>query len=183
LRQRLTRLAHEILARHLGPGDLVVDATAGNGHDTLFLALRVSPGGHVFAFDLQKQALENTRERLAQAGSLCKLTLLQYGHERMSEKLPAEARGRLAAVMFNLGYLPGGDKQLTTSPSTTLAALQQSLELLAPGAILSVLAYRQHPGGQEECEAVRQALNKTQGFRLEIHDSPGPVLFLAHKDG
>lgn len=183
MRRSLTRVAHEILATRLGPGDPVVDATAGNGHDTLFLARCVNPGGRVFVFDIQPQALANTARRLADAGLSGHVTLLQCGHEQMRENLPAETHGRLAAVMFNLGYLPGGDKRLTTAPSTTLAALAQAAALLAPHGTLSVLGYRQHAGGREESEAVRRALENLGNFELEIHESPGPVLFLARKHG
>ena len=69
--------------------------------------------------------------------------------------LPESVAGRVQAVMFNLGYLPGGDKQRTTGASTTLAALQSALSLLAPGGVISLLAYTGHPGGREEAELVK----------------------------
>lgn len=180
-RNRLTHRAHEILQARLGPGDLAVDATAGNGHDSCFLARAVAPGGRVYAFDVQPQALQQTRERLIREGLAERVTLFHAGHERMAETLPEEARGRLAAVMFNLGYLPGSDRQTTTTTPTTLEALQQSVELLEPGGLLSVLAYRQHPGGAEESRAVQVFLQGRGELSLEVQDSPGPVLFIARK--
>ena len=113
------RWAQLILADRLRPGDVVVDATMGNGHDTLFLSQCISPGGRVFAFDVQASALEETRKRIPQEMS----TLFHAGHETMAQNIPAELHGRIAAVMFNLGYLPGSDKTCITRTETTLAAL------------------------------------------------------------
>ncbi len=183
MRPPLTRIAHLRLAAHLGQGDLALDATAGNGHDTLFLARQVGPGGRVFAFDLQPTALERTRQRLREQSLLERVTLHQAGHERMKELLPGEAWGRLSAVMFNLGYLPGSDKGLVTLPETTLPALEQALAALRPGGLLSVLAYRGHPGGKEESVAVARMLKARRDLELEITESPGPILFLARKSG
>ena len=182
-RKPLTRVAHEILLRHLAPGDLVIDATAGNGHDTLFLARTVAPSGRVYVFDIQPRALLQTRARLEEDGLADLADLFHAGHETMRELLPGEVHGRISAVVFNLGYLPGSDKRTTTLTDTTLQALQQSADLLAPGGLLSVLAYRHHPGGREESEAAGEFLGKLEGFRLESRESPGPVLFVARKDG
>ncbi len=183
MRQPLTRIAHLRLAAHLQQGDLALDATAGNGHDTLFLARQVGPTGRVFAFDLQPAALERTRRRLQEQSLLDRVILHQAGHERMKELLPEAAHGRLSGVMFNLGYLPGGDKRLVTLPATTLSALAQAISLLRPGGMLSVLAYRGHPGGEEEAAAVARLLQEQGDLKLEVLESPGPVLFLARKGG
>jgi tRNA1(Val) A37 N6-methylase TrmN6 len=138
-------------------GDWVVDATAGNGHDSIFLAERVLPGGRVFTFDLQAQAIEKTRENLAKQlliQQLAEVTLFQAGHERMAELLPTEARGRLRAVMFNFGYLPGGDKKIITREETSLAAVRIALEWLAEDGVMTVVLYPGHDGGREEASAV-----------------------------
>ncbi len=178
-RRPLTELAHQRLAAHLRPGHWVVDATAGNGHDTLFLARAVSPGGRVFAFDLQCRALAATRRRLEAAGLEAVVTLIRAGHQRMARHLPPEARGRLAVVMFNLGYLPGADKTLVTRPDTTLQALATAADWLAPDGLLSILAYRHHPGGAEETAAVSAWLEDLPGWTVEAHPSPGPLWWLA----
>jgi 16S rRNA C1402 N4-methylase RsmH len=150
--------SHEIVSARLRPGDVVVDATAGNGHDTVFLAERVLPGGRVFAFDVQEAAIAQTREQITnlklQITRAEDITLHHAGHERMGELLPEEARGRLRAVMFNLGYLPGGDKELITRVETTLSALGQALDWLAPDGVLTVVVYPGHEGGREEADAV-----------------------------
>ncbi len=152
-RGNLIELAHAAVSGCLRPGEWAVDATVGNGHDTLFLAAAVGEAGHVWGFDLQAQALANTGQRLAEAGLDAQVTLLATGHERMAECLPGQ-RGAIRAVMFNLGYLPGSDKHCTTRPATTRRALDAACDLLMPGGVITVIAYTGHPGGEEEAESV-----------------------------
>jgi ubiquinone/menaquinone biosynthesis C-methylase UbiE len=143
-------LSHFFLRGRVRPGDRVADATCGNGHDTLLLARLVGPAGKVWAFDLQEEALAKTRKVLAEAGCLAQTELLAAGHERLAEF----AQESLRAVVFNLGYLPGGDKGFVTRPEQTLAALDQAKRLLLPGGIITICVYTGHPGGAEEGEAV-----------------------------
>ena len=146
--------SHGLLENRVQPGDWVVDATAGNGHDTLFLARLAGPEGRVFAFDVQEAALVATRARLLEAGVLPGCTLIHAGHQHLSEHLPAEARGRLAAVVFNLGWLPGHDKQCITATTTTMTALALALDWIRPGGLLTVVVYPGHAGGEEESQAI-----------------------------
>lgn len=176
-RQRpLTQLAHQLIAPHVRADDITIDATAGNGHDSLFLAQQVGPCGQVHAYDIQQQALQATRQRLEGAGCGIQLHLHPDSHAHLLQTLPSDYRGRVAAITFNLGYLPGGDHATTTRIDSTLSALEQSLVLLRPGGVLSVLAYRGHPGGQEEADAVADWCGSRSGLVHEIHESPGPVL-------
>ncbi len=152
--------SHAILETRLRRGDVVVDGTAGNGHDTVFLAQHVLPGGQVFAFDVQEEAIARTREQVAslglQATSADDIILHHAGHERMAELLPGALHGGLRAVMFNLGYLPGGDKSRITRTETTMHALQQALEWLAPDGVMTVVVYPGHEGGREEADMVER---------------------------
>lgn len=184
-RPALTRIAQQRLSECLQAGDLAVDATVGNGHDTLFLAERVGPHGHVWGFDVQAQALAGARAQLQARHLAERVSLLHAGHEHMGEQLPPRAHGQLAAVMFNLGYLPGGDKQLTTRPATTLRALAAGAANLRPDGLLSVIVYRGHAGGQAEADAVDAWLRERPAtdWCVETIESPGPVLYLAHKTG
>ena len=166
---RLTELAQQAIAARLQPGDAAIDATAGNGYDTLFLARRVGESGRVFAFDLQPQALRQARARLQAAGLAARVTWHCLGHEHMDRVIPRSWHPRLRAAMFNLGYLPHGDKRLTTTAATTLAALERAIGLLAPGGRISLIAYTGHPGGMEECEAVRQWLGRQPDDLLSWH--------------
>lgn len=175
----LTSLAQQAVAAALTPGDLAVDATVGNGHDTLFLARCVAPHGRVFGFDVQAVALAGAHARLATAGLAGLVELELCGHERMRERLPTASHGRVAAVMFNLGYLPGADKALVTRAETTLAALDQAVALLRPGGLVSLLLYRGHTGAADEVAAVEAWLRQLErGLQLSSHTSPGPVLHL-----
>jgi SAM-dependent methyltransferase len=145
-------LSHLFLKARVQPWDRVADATCGNGHDTLFLARLVGEGGKVWAFDIQEEALANTRMLLEEEGCLARVELVAAGHERLAEFV----EGPLKAVAFNLGYLPGGDKSIITRSHGTLAALEQAARLLIPGGVITVCVYTGHPGGDEEGEAVEK---------------------------
>lgn len=167
--------AHAAIGVVLRTGSIAVDATAGNGHDTAFLAACVGPRGRVFGFDIQPAALATTRARLVAEGLAERVTLVHSGHEDLTRHIPARLHGKVRAVMFNLGYLPGGDKTRTTRPQTTLAALDGALCLLAPTGRLSVLAYTGHPGGRAETDGVlawTRALDPVR-FRTEATE-PAP---------
>ena len=147
--------AHAWVERVLRPGDLAVDATLGNGRDAAILAERVGPLGLVIGFDLQQEALDSARARLTSPGTADRVILVKTGHEGMAAVLARKAPGRRPrAVMFNLGYLPGGDRAFATKPDTTLAALASALDLLSPGGIITVVCYPGHVGGQDEQDAV-----------------------------
>jgi hypothetical protein len=160
LSERPTEAAHSLVRNHVKPGDQVVDATIGNGHDTIFLAEWVGPSGHVDGFDIQNEAIDSTHQKLRDH-SIKHVTLHQLGHETMDSIVEAPVK----AVMFNLGYLPGENKELITLAHTTLTALQKSVELLALDGIVTLVVYTGHPGGQEESEAVHafcRSLNPEQ---------------------
>ncbi|MEM9284053.1 MAG: class I SAM-dependent methyltransferase, partial [Verrucomicrobiota bacterium] len=137
---RVTEMAHALIKERLGPGDRAIDATVGNGHDTLFLADCVGKKGEVIGFDLQPEAIRSTRQRL---GSCDHVVLHEKGHELLA----SHTGGLVHAITFNLGYLPGGDKSIITQPDTTLKALVASLECLDPRGLLTVVAYPGHTGG------------------------------------
>jgi len=151
---------------HIQSGDILIDATAGNGHDTLFLAQQTGSTGLVFAFDLQSKALEQTRKCLAENAVDKQCILIQSGHENMEEQIPVTHHGKINAITFNLGYLPGTEKETTTQAQSTVAALDQSLKLLSPRGIISLLIYKGHPAGKEEYEAIKNWLKKKPGLRV-----------------
>lgn len=145
-------LSHFFLRERVREGDRVVDATCGNGHDTLLLARLVGPTGKVWAFDVQAAALGATRALLTGEGVLDRVELVSAGHERLAEIVRESVR----AVVFNLGYLPGGDKSFVTRPENTVTALQQAIDLLLPDGLVTACVYTGHPGGAEEGGAVEQ---------------------------
>ncbi len=177
---RLTDLAHERWRAVLRPGDAAVDATVGNGHDTLFLAKLVGPAGRAIGFDTQPDALFAARQRLDDAGFL-DARLYFDDHRKIAMFVDFPVR----VVCFNLGYLPGGDKTVTTRRESTIPAIAAAATILAPGGLLTVIGYRGHPGGAEEADAVRETLKSMTEFAVE--EIPGgesptsPVLFVATK--
>lgn len=177
---RLTELAHQHWREWICPGDTVVDATVGNGHDTLVLAQCVGPTGTVIGFDVQPDALDSARRRLLDAG-YHQARLDFDDHAKIAEFVTIPVR----IVAFNLGYLPGGDKRITTTAASTVRALEGAAKVLLPGGMITVIAYRGHAGGEAETEAVRECLRRLPGFAVE--EIPGsnspisPVLFIARK--
>ena len=125
-------LAKDVLRQAVREGDRVADATMGNGHDTLFLAELVGPEGHVDAFDIQEGALKSTAELLEAHGLQSRVTLFRRSHAEIAEAVS----GNLSAVVFNLGWLPGGDHAVTTRCESTRTAILAALELLRPGGVL-----------------------------------------------
>ncbi|HSK67961.1 MAG TPA: class I SAM-dependent methyltransferase, partial [Candidatus Limnocylindria bacterium] len=134
----------------LRPGDTAVDATLGRGRDCLALCELVGPQGVVYGFDPHPDAVRQTEALLREHGMFSRARLFQMGHERMAEAAPPGIR--LAA--FNLGWLPGSDKALTTRAETTMIALQSALALLAPGGMASVCVYPGHAEGARERDAL-----------------------------
>jgi len=186
---RLTDRVHYDLKQHLHPGNKVIDATAGNGHDTLFLAQNIGETGRVFSFDVQIQALRNTRQRIDQYieehSNISPVEYIHSGHEQMQAQLPVAVHGHIQAIVFNLGYLPQAAHTIITKPKTTLSALQQACELLRQGGIISILAYTGHQGGREEAEAIKQwllTLHENFEFDIEIPQntklSPPEYIFI-----
>jgi len=196
----LVNVAHNFIKDVLRPGDIAIDATVGNGHDTVFLLEQVSPSGKVFGFDIQQAALDSTR---AKVQSHCRtgervfrnvplrpecLTLIHASHKDMAEKVPRQYHGKINAIMFNLGYLPGGDKNIITQTESTLIAINIASHLLSSNGIITILAYPGHHGGDVETDQVKNfcsKLDKDQ-FEFSIVDSSeykqsAPRLFVIQK--
>ena len=150
----LTTLAHNLIEKELTEGDIVIDATIGNGHDTAFLAKQIGRQGTVFGFDVQQQAISTTQFHLEQA-KFENFCLFHASHSEMDRHIPTQQQGKVKLIMFNLGYLPGSDKTVITQTNTTLIALNKSIILLAPNGIVTIAAYPGHSGGEVETEQVK----------------------------
>lgn len=182
---RPTQLAKTILREAIREGDTVIDATAGNGHDTLFLAECVGPSGRVLAFDIQENAILSARQRITEAGFAGRVEFHQTSHAQMEEHATPAS---ISAVMFNLGFLPGENHELTTLASETLVAIHAAERLLKPGGVLSVICYPGHPAGATEAVEVetRIASLTSQGWRIAKYSMlgtrrPAPYLLLGRK--
>ncbi|MEZ7599610.1 class I SAM-dependent methyltransferase [Streptococcus sp. 27098_8_69] len=143
--KRPLEMAHDFLAQVITPEDVVVDATMGNGHDTLFLAKLAK---QVYAFDIQEQALEKTSQRIQEAG-LSNVDLVLQGHETVDQFVT-----EVKAAIFNLGYLPSADKSIITQPQTTIEALDKLCQMLVKGGRIAIMIYYGHEGGDIERDAV-----------------------------
>ncbi len=146
----LLQLQKQFILNHLGEGDVAVDFTMGNGHDTEFLSKTVGENGHVYAFDVQEQALASTAENLERAGCAHNYTLILDSHHNVKKYV----QGPIKAGMFNLGYLPGSDKKITTMRETTMPAIEAAVDLLDHGGVLLVAVYPGHAEGDAEGKMV-----------------------------
>lgn len=143
---KATKMAQSIVEKVIRENDVVVDATLGNGNDTLFL-MELVPEGRVYSFDIQASAIENYKKAY---GERKNISLIHDGHENINKYVSEKPR----VIMFNLGYLPGGDESIITKSETTIEALGKSLQLLIPGGIISIVSYIGHKGGLNEAEEV-----------------------------
>jgi SAM-dependent methyltransferase len=156
--------ARELIAAALPEGGTAVDATCGNGHDTVFLARLAGPSGSVFAFDIQPRAIEATRDKLRTGGLLERVSLIGESHAGLA----AHVEGAIDAAMFNLGYLPGGDHGLVTKPESTMDALSAILERLKPGGVVTLVVYTGHAGGMDEYRALRDYLSRLPQLEYSV---------------
>lgn len=178
--------SHELLQTIVTPGDYVIDATMGNGHDTLFLAQLVGPSGKVFAFDVQSQALENTRQRLTDNQASEQAELFLAGHETIAEQLASDLP--IKAAIFNLGYLPKSDKTIVTLPQTTKQAMDAILDRLVPSGRMILVIYYGHPGGVHEkdqvlnyCQALPQQQYSVLQYQFINQKNDPPILICVEK--
>ncbi|NLP17885.1 MAG: methyltransferase domain-containing protein [Firmicutes bacterium] len=150
--QNSLAFAQELIRQVLLPGEQAIDATAGNGHDTVFLARLVGSKGKIWAFDIQVEAIKNTEERLEKENLRQRVNLLLQGHENMAVYI----KKPVGAIMFNLGYLPGGDHSIITRPDTTISAVKSGLKLLRPGGIMTIVMYTGHTDGGTEAAQLKR---------------------------
>ena len=186
-RVSLTTKAHNIIQKHLDVGDYAIDATVGNGHDTLFLCKQVGIAGKVFGFDIQQQALDSTLSKLESEQFFNNTQLFHVSHGNMAQHIPTQYHRKIKAIMFNLGYLPGSDKSIITHTDSTLLALNQSIKLLAASGIITITAYPGHQGGYEETRLIKQWCDhlSAEQYTVQIIYSSdkktAPILFIIQK--
>ncbi len=144
-------IIHRVLNEHIKPGDICIDATAGRGKDTLFLAGLVGESGRVTAFDIQEEAVESTRALLRENGMENRVRVVLESHANMADY--AEP-GTVSAITFNFGWLPGGDHNVFTRPGSSIAAIKAGLPLLRDEGIMTLIIYY----GRETGFAERDAL-------------------------
>ena len=174
----LLELQKSFILRHLKEGGTAVDFTMGNGHDTAFLSKTVGCSGHVYAFDIQKQAVDSTAAHLHKVGCPENYTLILDSHHSAGKYVDRS----INAGMFNLGWLPGGDKSVTTLRETTLPAIKTAISLLAPDSVLTVAVYPGHAEGDAEGKMIADYLSelprwKVCATQIKIINSPTSPYF------
>ena len=180
----LIELHKHFILEHLGEGEVAVDFTMGNGNDTLFLSKTVGETGRVYAFDIQEEALNSTRERLLTENAPENYTLICASHHRIREFV----REPIKAGMFNLGYLPRSNRKcVTTIRETTMPAVEAAIDMLLPDGVLIIAIYPGHEEGALEGDMLREYFKTTSRFKIcpsEFHilNSPtSPYFFLVEK--
>ena len=175
----LLDLQKHFILTHLHEGDVAVDFTMGNGHDTEFLSKTVGSNGHVYAFDVQEQALSSTSKHLKEANCPENYTLILDSHHNVKNYVDRPIK----AGMFNLGYLPGSDKKITTMRSTTLPAIEAAISLMDKDAIILVAIYPGHAEGDAEGKMICEYLSTLSRYRvcatrINILNSPTSPFFI-----
>lgn len=169
----------EFILRHLKEGDVCADFTMGNGHDTEFLSKTVGENGKVYAFDIQKSAVESTAKNLKAAGCPDNYILINDSHHNLKNYI----KEPIKAGMFNLGYLPGGDKSITTMRETTIPAIDAAIEMLDKDACLNIAVYPGHKEGELEGEEICERLSQLSRYKVcvtkvKILNSPTSPYFI-----
>lgn len=154
---QITEWCHHFIKEHVKEGALCIDATAGNGNDTQILCELVGDKGKVFAFDIQEKAVNNTKARLEKAGLANRAEILLDSHINMGKYVE---EGTVHCIVFNFGYLPGGDHNLATRGETSVEAIYSGLRLLCKGGMMSLCVYSGGDSGFEERDAIFGALRE-----------------------
>lgn len=175
----LLQLHKYFIMNHLREGDVAVDFTMGNGHDTEFLSFSVGEKGRVYAFDVQEAALRSTEQHLIEVGAPKNYTLIHDSHHNVKNYVKEPFK----AGMFNLGWLPGGDKSITTLRETTLPAIEAAIDLMDRDAVLNVAVYPGHAEGDAEGKMICDYLAgisryKICATRINILNSPTSPYFI-----
>ena len=162
---QITEWCHHFIKEHVQEGDICIDATAGNGNDTLLLCQLVGEDGKVFAFDVQEMAVKNTRKRLVEHDVSERAEVILDSHVNMG-KYAEEAT--ISCITFNFGYLPGGDHALATQKDSSITAIYEGLRLLKKGGIMSLCIYSGGDSGFEERDAILNELGQLDGKKYLV---------------
>ena len=159
---KVLTFAKKLLKEKIDKNSIVVDATAGNGHDTLFLAK--SAAKKVYAFDIQTQAIENTTTLIAKNNVLDKCEIILDSHLNFDKYIEE----KITAVIFNLGYLPNASHNITTTAEVTLPTIEKFLTKLASGGRIIIVVYWGHDNGKIEKEQLLKQLIKLNQKEVEV---------------
>ncbi len=177
-------VTHRFLQKYVPQGGFAIDATAGNGGDTLLLCRLVGECGRVLALDVQQQAVENTKARLQEAGFATMARVIRDSHANLAQYAQPETAD---CVVFNFGWLPGGDHEVFTRKETSIPAIEQGLDCLKPGGVMSLCLYYGRNNGYGERDAIldyvktldhRRYTVLVVDFANRINDPPIPIFII-----
>ena len=156
-------MVHEFLKQHVRPGTVCIDATAGKGRDTALLCRLAGENGRVLAFDIQQEAVDQTRALLEQEGLTAEVYL--ESHANMEQYAGVES---VDCVVFNFGRLPGGDPHIVTKADSSLQAIDAGLRLLKVGGVMAIALYYGKENGYEERDAILSHLETLDDRRFSV---------------
>lgn len=159
--------SHHLLNKSINQGDIAIDATCGNGNDTLYLSKIVGEQGKVIAFDIQEQAIQNSRQLIAD-NERDNVSFIHDSHEKIQDYLPDKLKGKVGGAVFNLGYLPRSDKSIITKGESTIVAIDSILEYLKKDGLIVIVIYHGHEGGKTEKELVLRHVIKLDQNKYNV---------------
>lgn len=162
-------IINRVIDENVKEGDLCIDATAGRGNDTLHLCRLVGDSGHVTAFDIQQDAVDSTKALLEKHGMASRADVLLKSHSEMGVLFEKES---VSLIAFNFGWLPKGDHTINTRKETSIAAIEQGLELLKPGGIMTLIIYYGRDTGFEERDALLEYLPTLDSRKYTVIEMP-----------
>ena len=181
---QMVERVHQIIAEYVNERDTVVDATVGNGWDTLKLCEMVGPFGKVYGFDIQETAIDNTKKRLLDNGVEDRAEVHLESHTKMDKYAQENS---VSCIVFNFGYLPGGDHNLSTRKESSIEAIHTGLRLLRKGGLMSLCIYSGGDSGFEERDAILEELKTLDGKKYLVikseyynrpNNPPMPVMII-----
>ncbi|MGM0379768.1 MAG: tRNA (mnm(5)s(2)U34)-methyltransferase [Bacillota bacterium] len=178
-----TDFIHSLIKEKVKSNFLCIDATLGNGYDTLFLLENLKKDGFVFGFDIQKDAIKNT-EKLLNTKGKSNYKLIKDSHENFKDYIEK----KVDLVVYNLGYLPGGDKSITTKSKSTLKSIKVAMDILKRAGKIFITAYPGHSEGKNELDLIKDFFKTVdqRDFNIAKIDfynqvNKPPVIFIIEK--
>ena len=158
-----------VISENVSEGDICIDATAGRGNDTLFMAQLVGESGHVTAFDIQQDAVDSTKKLLEENGVAHRADVLLKSHSEMDALFD---EGSVSCITFNFGWLPKGDHSVSTKKETSIEAIEKGLRLLKKDGIMTLIIYYGRDTGFEERDAILEYLPTIDSEKYTVLEMP-----------
>lgn len=180
-------IVNYFIENHLKEDSFAIDCTIGNGNDTLKLKKAVGVNGTIYGFDIQDIAIKNTKKLLLENNLFDNINLVQDGHENIDKYIEEEMAD---FIIYNLGYLPGGNKSIKTKSNSTKESLIKSLKILKSNGLLLITVYTGHQGGMEEKIVIEDLISSLEQKYYNVlkydfinQSNYPPILYVIEKVG